>query len=171
MSAAALEFARPMPLIRLGGEPFRQRVVATEAERTALAQRFSLVSLDRLEAEIELVREAGGTILLSAAFEAEFAQECVVTLDPVRGSVSERFQLRYGPAEAETDAPDGDNDPAFEPLAGETIDVGEAVAQEFFLALPTFPRASDVAVGAGAAETPGESPFAVLARLTRPKSS
>jgi hypothetical protein len=40
-------------------------------------------------------------------------------------------------------APSGDQDPAFEPLEGEAIDIGEAIAQEFSLALPPFPRADD----------------------------
>jgi hypothetical protein len=69
------EFARPVPLTRLGGEPFHQHIVADEAERAALARRFELVALDRLEAEVELVREATGTILLTASITAEFAQD------------------------------------------------------------------------------------------------
>jgi len=170
MSKATAEFARLVPLARLGSDKFRQQIAADEAERAALARRFGLVSLDRLVADVELLREPAGTILLAAAFEAEFAQECIVTLDPVAGRVSERFQLRYGAPEAEPDAPAGDDDPAFEPLYREAIDVGEAVAQEFSLALPPFPRTLDAAVSDGAAtETQDEpdSPFAVLARLAR----
>jgi uncharacterized metal-binding protein YceD (DUF177 family) len=165
--SAAPEFLRIVPLIRLGSEPFRQHIAAGEAERAALVARFGLVSLDRLEADVELVREAGGTILLSAAFEGEFAQECIVTLDPVGGTVRERFQLRYGPPEAETGIPGGDDDPAFEPLTGEAIDVGEAVAQEFSLALPPFPRVPGVEVTAAGGEIPEPGPFAALARLSR----
>jgi len=169
MSGAGAEFARPVPLTRLGSEEFHQRIAADERERAALARRFDLVSLDRLAADIELVREPGGTILLSAAFEAVFAQRCIVTLDPVAGSVSERFQLRYGPPEAEEEAPGGDDDPAFEPLHGQAIDIGEAVAQEFALALPPFPRAPDAVIEAEALdeEAPAEGPFAALARLVR----
>jgi uncharacterized metal-binding protein YceD (DUF177 family) len=164
------EFSRLVPLTRLGGEPSTQHIAAADTERAALALRFGLVSLDRLDAEIELRREPGGTILLSATFEAVFAQQCIVTLDPVAGSVSERFQLRYGRPEGEADTPGGDDDPAFEPLEGEAIDIGEAVAQEFSLALPPFPRAPGVAIDGGAVAPPDESPFAVLARLARPGS-
>jgi uncharacterized metal-binding protein YceD (DUF177 family) len=164
---STVEFARPLPLNRLKGGALRQRIAAGEAERAALARRFDLVSLDRLEAEIELAREPTGTILLSGVFEAEFAQQCIVTLEPVAGSVGERFQLRYGSPEAEAGAPDGDDDPPFEPLTGETIDVGEAVAQEFSLALPPFPRAPGAAVETNPPQTPDESPFAALARLSR----
>jgi uncharacterized metal-binding protein YceD (DUF177 family) len=167
MSEMAVEFRRPVPLMRLGSEPFRQHIAATEAEREALARRFDLLSLDRLEAEVELLREPAGTILLSAAFEAAFAQECIVTLDPVAAQVSERFRLRYGTPETEDEAPAGDDDPAFEPFGGDIIDIGEAVAQEFSLALPPFPRAPDAAIDIDASEDDDEGPFAALAKLRR----
>jgi uncharacterized metal-binding protein YceD (DUF177 family) len=167
--SAPKEFARLVSLTRLGSEPFRQHIAASETERDALARRFDLLSLGRLEAEIELVRELAGTILLSATFEAAFAQECIVTLDPVAGQASERFQLRYGLPEAEGEAPAGDDDPAFEPLESDSIDVGEAVAQEFSLALPPFPRAADAVIEMAPPEEEDndDSPFAGLAKFHR----
>jgi uncharacterized metal-binding protein YceD (DUF177 family) len=96
-----------------------------------------------------------------------FEQECIVTLDPVAGSVSEWFKLRYGAPEQEADAPAGDDDPAFEPLGGDAIDIGEAIAQEFSLALPPFPRAADATLEIDDPETPGDGPFAALEKLRR----
>ena len=166
MSDLAPEFSRPVPLTRIGFEPFRQVIAANDAERAALAKRFALLSLDRLAATVELVRERGGTILLTAQFSAEFAQECVVSLEPVAGGVNASFTLRYGPPNAEPES-ESDDDPAFEPLAGDTIDIGEAVAQEFSLSLPPFPRAPGVAIDELPPEPQGESPFAALARTKR----
>ncbi|HEV2189829.1 MAG TPA: DUF177 domain-containing protein [Stellaceae bacterium] len=166
MSDPAPEFSRPVPLTRIGSEPFRQEIVASDAERAALVKRFALVSLDRLAATVELVRERGGTILLTAQFSAEFAQECVVSLELVAGSANASFTLRYGPTDAEPES-ESDDDPAFEPLTGDAIDIGEAVAQEFSLSLPPFPRAPGVAIDELPPEPEGESPFAVLAR-TKP---
>jgi uncharacterized metal-binding protein YceD (DUF177 family) len=161
------EFSRPVPLTRLGAEPFRQEIAATEIERAALARRFELVSLDRLAATVELVREGGGTILLRAEFTAAFAQTCIVTLDPVPGAVEASFALRYGPPDSEPENPaPSDDDPAFEPLTGEAIDIGEAVAQEFSLALPPLPRAEGAVVETEAEPSPADGPFAALARLT-----
>jgi uncharacterized metal-binding protein YceD (DUF177 family) len=174
MSGAAHEFSRPVPLTRLDAEPFRLDVAASETERAALARRFDLVSLDRLTASVELVREGGGTILLRATFAADFAQTCIVTLDPVPGTVEDSFALRYGPPEAEpSDPPTRDDEPAFEPLTGDAIDVGEAVAQEFSLALPLFPRAAGAVVEEAAVTeedalpAASDGPFAALARLAR----
>ena len=166
MSDPAPEFSWPVPLARIGSEPFRQEIAANDAERAALIKRFALVSLDRLAATVELARERGGTVLLTARFSAEFAQECVVSLEPVAGSVSASFTLRYGPPDAEPES-ESDDDPAFEPLTGETIDIGEAVAQEFSLSLPPFPRAPGVAIDEHPPEPKEESPFAVLARTKR----
>jgi len=160
------EFSRPVPLARIGVEPYRQEIAATEAERAALARRFGLVSLDRLDAVVELVRKGDETILLRADFEAAFEQSCIVTLDPIAGAVAERFELLYAPAAAEKAAAAlvGD-EVAFEPLDGDPIDIGEAVAQEFSLALPAFPRSPEAAVEPEAAPPEEASPFAALSRL------
>ena len=160
------EFSRRVPLARIGAEPFRQQIAATLAERAALARRFALISLDRIEAAVELVRIGEELVLLRATFEAAFEQSCAVTLDPIASAVAEQFTLLYGPADAEESgaAMIGD-DVAFEPLAGDAIDIGEAVAQEFSLALPPFPRSPDATVEAETAPPDDAGPFAALSRL------
>lgn len=164
--APAPEFSRRVPLTRLGGEPFRQEIAANEAECAALARRFDLVAVGRLAAVVELVRQGADRILLHAAFDAEFVQRCVVTLDPVAGTVSTHFALLYGPPELEEEGVGGvADDVAFEPLVGDAIDIGEAVAQEFALALPPFPRSAAADVAAAAPVTPEPGPLAVLGRL------
>ena len=47
----------------------------------------------------------------------------------------------------------------------DVIDIGEAVAQEFSLLLPVFPRHPDAAIDAEAPVESTGSPFASLARL------
>lgn len=164
------EFSRRVKLARIGAEPYRRRIGASEAERAALARRFDLVSLDRLEAEVELIPRGERTILLRAEFEAAFAQRCIVTLDPVAGVLAEWFELLYGPPEAEeTAASLVGEEVAFEPLGGDAIDIGEAVAQEFSLALPAFPRRPDAPVETAVETEPASpaasNPFAGLLRL------
>ena len=162
------EFSRIIPLAQLGSEPFRQEIAATEPEREALARRFDLLGLDRLAAEVELIRQGSGVILLNASFEAAFVQSCAVTLDPVEGAMAGNFALRYGPPDVEPDtgSEDGAGDgPAFEPLTGDFIDIGEAVAQEFSLALPSFPRSPGAVLEIE--KPPADAgPFAALSRLT-----
>ena len=166
-SAAHPEFSRLVPLTRFGAEPIRQQIAATEAERAALARRFALPAVDRLSAEVELVRLGNDMFRLRASFSAEFVQSCVVTLDPVAGAVSEEFTLLYGPLEAEAEAGETVEDEiAFEPLVGNAIDVGEAVAQQFSLALPPFPRSPDAILDAEAPQADETGPLAAaLSRL------
>jgi uncharacterized metal-binding protein YceD (DUF177 family) len=164
----APEFSRLVPLTRLGSTPFLQQIEATPTERERLSRRFSLLALDRLTAAVELWRQGDEFIVLEAAFEAEFEQTCVVTLEPLAGAISDRFSLLYGPSQAEPqEAGWQQEEPAFEPLNGDAIDIGEAVAQELSLSLPAFPRHPNARIEA---EPPIESagnPFASLARLKR----
>ena len=166
MSATAPEFSRLVPLHQLTGRPFRQRIEATPEEREKLSRRFELVALARLAADVELRRQSAERVLLQAQFEAEFEQTCTVTLEPVPGGVSERFSLIYGPPADETpELQLGVDEPDFEPLDGDAIDIGEAVAQELSLALPVFPRHPDAMLEDVATAEPLEGPFAALARL------
>jgi uncharacterized metal-binding protein YceD (DUF177 family) len=169
MKNVAPEFSRPVPLLRLGHELFRQRIEATAEEREKLSQRFDLVALDSLVATVELRRESGEVILLEAAFEAEFVQNCAVTLEPVRSAISDRFSLIYGPpGDDEQEIVLTGDETAFEPLNDHAIDIGEAVAQELSLALPVFPRHPDATLDELTITEPAEGPFTSLARLRQP---
>ncbi len=168
MSLQAPEFSRPVALAQLSTRPFRQRIEATVQEREKLSRRFDLISLHRLEAEVELRRQSPEVILLEAEFSAEFEQCCAVTLEPVRGAVSDRFSLVYGPApEEEQEIAPTTDEPAFEPLDGNSIDIGEAVAQELSLALPIFPRDPEARIDQAATAEPLQGPFATLARVRK----
>ena len=162
------EFSRLIPLAQLSARPFRQRIEATAEERERLSQRFDLISLDRLAAEVELRRQSPEIILLEAEFAAEFEQCCAVTLEPVRGAVSDRFSLVYGPApEEKQEVALTTDEPAFEPLDGNMIDIGEAVAQELSLALPIVPRDPEARIDEAAMAEPLQGPFATLARARK----
>jgi uncharacterized metal-binding protein YceD (DUF177 family) len=168
MSPLTPEFSRLVPLAQLSTRPFRQRIEATAEERDRLSRRLDLISLDRLVAEVELRRQSPQVILLEAQFAAEFQQCCAVTLEPVRGAVSDRFSLVYGPApEEEQEIALTSDEPAFEPLNGNSIDIGEAVAQELSLALPIFPRDPEARIDQAAMAEPLGGPFATLGRMRK----
>jgi uncharacterized metal-binding protein YceD (DUF177 family) len=155
------EFPRPVDLTRLGREEAVHEIAASEAERAALARRFGLLSLDRLEARVRLCRLAGGLVRLAAELEAHVVQECVVTLEPVPSRLEERFSLVYGALDETTEVVLDEAEETVEPLEGDRLDIGEAVAQQLSLVLDPYPRAP----GASLAETPTsepQSPFAAL---------
>jgi uncharacterized metal-binding protein YceD (DUF177 family) len=172
MADVTPEFSRLVRLDRLGSQPFRRRIEATAEEREKLCRRFDLLSLERLTAAVDLSRQSGEVIRLEASFEAEFVQSCVLTLEPVPDAISDRFSLVFGPPEGEPqEIALGRDDAAFEPLAGDAIDIGEAVAQELSLALPVSPHLLDASNDIGLGELSSKSPFASLARLRRPAQS
>jgi len=172
MSTSAPEFSRRVATARLGMEPFQQRIEATAEERARLSRRFELIALYRLAAEVMLRRQSAVAILLEAEFTADFEQCCAVTLEPVRGTVCDRFSLVYGSApEDQPEIAFSEDEPVFEPLNGDSVDIGEAVAQGLSLALPLFPRHPEALVDEAAVVEPLDERFAALARLRRDAES
>jgi uncharacterized metal-binding protein YceD (DUF177 family) len=166
----AQEFARPIDVTRLPAAGAVYDISATAAERAALADRFDLLALDRLDAQVRLSRLAGGFLRLAANISAEVVQACVVTLEPVTCRVEDQFTLLYGEAvegEAGEVTLNGVEE-LVEPLPDGIIDIGEAVAQQLSLALDPYPRSpgaeptKPVADGVAVA-----SPFAILAKLKK----
>lgn len=167
-----VEFSRPVDLLRLPSGGGRYEITASAEERAALAKRFDLLTLDRLEARVQLVPIAAGFYRLSATFEAALTQACVITFEPVATRIEESFALLYGAEVDQADVLlDGDSE-IVEPIEGGMVDIGEAVAQQLSLALDPFPRAPDAATESGtivAGEPRLNSPFALLAKLRKPE--
>jgi uncharacterized metal-binding protein YceD (DUF177 family) len=162
-SSGAPEFTRPVDIGRLPAGEGVYNLAASPTELAALAHRFDLLALDRLEAEVRLKRLAGGLLRLSAALSAEVVQCCVVTLEPVRAAIDEQFTLLYRPGAASEKAVvlSGAEEPV-EPLPADTLDIGETVAQQLSLALDPYPRAPGAM--AAAPDEPPASSFAALAK-------
>jgi uncharacterized metal-binding protein YceD (DUF177 family) len=173
------EFARPFRLDTIGGEARSVTIAAEESERTALAERFGLIAIDRLEAEATLRRE-GASVWATGHLRGAATQSCTATGDPIPAKVDERFALRFDPAgrepaEDEIELEEADLDVL--PYDGSAIDLGEAVAQGFSLALDPFPRVADAderlrAAGIRTEEEAdadkiASSPFAALKGLSK----
>lgn len=135
-----VEFSRPIDVTRLGAAEARYEIVAGEAERVALARRFGLLSLDRLEARVTLRRLAGGMVRMTATLSADLSQTDVVTLDPLPGHVEDEFTLLFADEASDAGALDPEAE-LVEPLEGGHVDIAEAVAQQLSLAIDPYPRA------------------------------
>jgi uncharacterized metal-binding protein YceD (DUF177 family) len=172
------EFSRPVSVARLDRVPLTREIEATPAERAALVARFGLSSLDRLEAVVRLTRLGRDDVRLEAELRAVLEQACVVTLTPIPVRIEESFSLIYraGIDEDEADrlALENPDDEVVEPLIGDMIDIGEAVAQEVSLALDPYPRAEGVDLPLDIEEIaldevePKANPFSVLSVLKKP---
>lgn len=178
MSPIVPEFSRPVRVDQIPAAGITMEVSANPAELAALAKRFGLQTIERLDAALRLKAMAGGALIrLDGHFAADVVQTCVVTLEPVPAHVEEEFTLTYGAAEPEVPGEEielslDDEDPP-DPIVDGAIDVGEAVAEHVALALEPFPRKPGIAFE-GAGDAPDEeekkpSPFAVLAQLRKNK--
>ena len=160
------------------------RFEADEATRQRLAKRFDIVEISRLvgTAQVRPYRKDGLT--LECRFEADLAQNCVVTLEPVSEHVSEEFRQRYLPEKAieraAREVPGSEREIAIdieaedapEPMEGGGIDIGEAVAERLALAMDPYPRKPDASFETQPEEeddAPEEkpNPFAVLEKLKK----
>lgn len=169
MTTPAPEMPRPVRIDTMG-DARDLAITADGAERTALARRFGLIAIDRLEAKVQLTRD-GERIAARGHIDAAVTQACVATGTPVAALVDEDFTLQFlpqamiGTAE-EIELSEADCDTIA--YAGGEIDVGEAVAETLALALDPFPRAPDADTVLKAAGVLNESevgPFSGLKAL------
>jgi hypothetical protein len=140
------EIERVVDLDRLGTGGTALDIVATDAERAALAKRFGFVALPALSARVTVDHRPGGQIVVEGRLRGRIVQACVLTLDPVTQDLDDAFRIVFkkdladerdpesGEAvlSAQADAP--------EPLTGNLLDVGEIVAEQLLLAAEPYPR-------------------------------
>ena len=137
------EFSRPERLDAIGTGEREIRIGATAAERTALAVRFGVLSVERLEATLRVKREASG-IAVRGRVTGAVVQACSVTDVPLDATIDEPVALLFVEAlddqeEVELDA--GALDTV--EIEGGAVDLGEAAAETMALALDPFPRSPD----------------------------
>ncbi|MEG3176810.1 DUF177 domain-containing protein [Sphingomonas sp. RB3P16] len=147
------EFSRLERIDTIGEGERSIAIVASEAERAALAERFGLLSVDRLEATFRIKRDAAG-IVARGSVTAAVVQACSVTDEPLPESVSEDVALRFvteqeAAAEEEIELDMDAIDTM--PYDGAAIDLGEAAAETMALALDPFPRGPNAAAALRAA--------------------
>ena len=165
------EFSRLVRIDTIGDQPRAMTIAAEPAERGALARRFGLVAIDRLEAEVSLHRN-GQDVVANGRIVADVVQSCVITDVPVPAKVDAPFVLTFrtdapaAPKDDEIELGDEEMDVVF--YDGGAIDVGEAVAQTLALSLDPYPRAPEAAAAlreAGVKDEGEAGPFGALAGL------
>lgn len=169
--AVVNELSRLVSLASIGNAERSIEIEVTADEREALARRFGLQSLDRMTASVMIGRLDDGAVRLGITFAADVVQHCVATLEPVEARVEGEEEILLVRPDADSVEvvidPTGDEP---EPLLGETLDIGEVVAEQFGLALDPYPRITGVEFRSGAAcpidADDRASPFEVLRPLS-----
>ena len=139
---ASPEFSHRVALAKLSPRAQPHHLVADEAARAALARRFGLQAIHRLEGDLDVARSGNGADV-SGRFVADVVQTCIVSGEPVRAHIEEALTLRFEPQADSGDDIELEPD-ALETLAvdGDSIDLGEALAESLALALDPWPRAA-----------------------------
>ncbi len=169
------EFSRTVRVDALPATGRELQVEANEEERTALAKRFGLVSIDRLSAEAA-IRHSGEEVRAEGRISAAVVQSCVATGVPVPAELDEPFSILFrahpqgSSEEEEIELSEGELDVIF--FDGSAVDLGEAVAETLSLSLDPYPRSPEAheALREAGVKTEEEqraesSPFAALAAL------
>lgn len=170
MTETENEFSHIIKLDTIGEGAMRHHLVASQSQCTALAKRFDLIALNRVQADIALSR-SGTNYRATGTFQADGIQACVATGDPVPAQLNEPLDVIFSKEpERETDVEielgAEDCDMMFHD--GKGIDLGEAVAQSLALSLDPYPRSSDAEQKlrmAGVKREDEAGPFGILASL------
>lgn len=141
-------FRRTLTLAEARRQNGPMAISADEQERAAIAARFGLLALNRLDASLRFAFD-GDTVNVSGSVEGDVVQTCVATNEPLPARVVTPVDVRYVPlekleaAEAEAEIELGENDLDIIGYTHGRVDVGAMIADTLYLALDPFPRRRD----------------------------
>lgn len=175
----ALDFSFTVDVDDVQIEPRAYKLKASEQEMTELKERFGLVKLSSFNANVAVSCEPKAkAIWIRGDIAAELVQQCVVTLGDVPEQVAEPFELMLVSPEV---AEQFDEDevyldpkaPDYDAFEGDTLPVGEMVAQTLSVLMNPYPKQADakITVQSGQGVSINEdleekpNPFAVLSKL------
>ena len=148
------ELFRPVRLDRIGPDESQHEVVATPEECEALARRLDIPAIRSLICRFDLRRGPVQSVIAAGYLQACVTRICVATLEPFEMSVKEDFHLRFVPESALSEVIDPEADDEV-PYSDETIDLGEAAAQQLALALDPYPHRPGAEIPETSLETTG----------------
>jgi uncharacterized metal-binding protein YceD (DUF177 family) len=173
MASPTPELCRPFALATLSARTQSVTITTAPAERAALAMRFALPQIDALAADLDVRRTAAG-LRVTGRWHARWAYECRVTGKPFPVAGEEPIDVLYSD-DAGASADEAETGPERIALTGDTVDLGELVAQQFGACLEPYPRAPDadaalsvLGIQSEEAAAAERSPFAALKGATRP---
>jgi uncharacterized metal-binding protein YceD (DUF177 family) len=144
-ASIANAFHRWMTLAEIRRHAAPLTINANADERAAIAVRFDLVGLDRLDARLTF-RFDGDILSVGGDVSGDVVQRCVATDEPLPSRVTTPLDVRYVPlekleaAEQEAEIELGAHDLDIIGYTGSKIDLGEMIADTLYLALDPFPR-------------------------------
>jgi uncharacterized metal-binding protein YceD (DUF177 family) len=163
------EFSRMVDSHKIDPKPLH--IGANKAECAALAKRFAIVAINRLEADVVLTADRDA-VEVTGTLEAEIVQSCAVSGEDFPVAIHEPLSFRFVPerplvpGEEEIELEEAELDEI--PFLGRSFDLGEAIAQSLALAIDPYatgPNAEQARKQAGLLDEGAAGPFAALAAL------
>ncbi|MEM6781406.1 MAG: hypothetical protein AAF569_06040 [Pseudomonadota bacterium] len=157
MNASSPEWSYRIDADDINDKPQSFYLSADEQECKDIARRLNVDSIERLEATLNISREAAGQIYVEGSLKSKVIQKCVVSMDPVEDWIEEEFDAWFADKEqtvsfveakknretkkghAEVEITEEHEDP--EPLHDGFIEAGELVTQYLSLAINPYPHA------------------------------
>ncbi|MBD8553000.1 DUF177 domain-containing protein [Rhizobium sp. CFBP 8762] len=174
-------FSYPVKIANLSANAVDVRLAADERECAAVAATWDVLAVKDLSAELHMARWKKDGVKIRGHVKAHIVQACVVTLEPVESFIDEPLDVVLVPEGsrlariAANDSgemilsPEGPDLP--DTFVGDTIDVGDVVAEHAALAIDPYPR-KEGAVFSGhiestQADDERRNPFAALKALKK----
>lgn len=141
-----VEFSREVDVTRTPAKGRQYKFEATKEEKSALAERYSIMSIERLEAECFIIPVKKKQYKLEAVLSAHVVQSCGLSLEPIEEKISSKYtiiiqQQQMHRENAEVDFSLDEEDVEF--LSSDIIDMGEMIAQHLSLEINPYPRKQD----------------------------
>jgi uncharacterized metal-binding protein YceD (DUF177 family) len=165
------EFSVIRKLTEINPSVEKGSIAANAEQRTALAKRFSLRSIQSLNASFAL-RPQAEKISFSGTISSNLIQICAISGQDLPIQLNEKFDIAFihqiAPTLEEQEIELTADDCDVVDFDGQQIDLGEAIAQTLFLALDPYaraPNAQEVAREKGLKSAEEVGPFSALAAL------
>ncbi len=141
------EFSRLFELERVRRKPIKDKLTATQTECAELANRFSIISVESIEADIIFEEEAPHWFRLQGRLTAKVVQRCIRTLEPLSESIDEPIDLRITDdpefkrrGQSDEDGLELSSGDDYEYVGEDSVDVGELLTQLLSTAMEPYPR-------------------------------
>jgi uncharacterized metal-binding protein YceD (DUF177 family) len=166
------ELSRPLLVDKISAGGVEETLVASPDERKLVAERFGLLDLPKLEAQLSVAPARAAMFRVTGRMQADVVQQCVVTLEPLPAHIEQDIDVLFGDPQflepGDAPAPLDAEAEETEHIIDGIIDLGELVAQHLGVSLDPYPRKPGLAfVEAEYGDDEGGRPFAKLAALTK----
>ncbi|MCF6214799.1 MAG: DUF177 domain-containing protein [Emcibacter sp.] len=146
------EFSRPIDVTTVGKNGRHFNFQATETEKSALAFRFDVLEIMRLDAKADIAPAKKGQYKLTVSYNVKLKQACSISLEAIVDDLSGNFTviLQHPPRVPNKQSQKEDLEIDFvyeegdiEYINSNLVDVGELIAQYISLEINPYPRRPD----------------------------